>query len=156
MIYDFNKDMLVDGNKNEVNIKIKKILNGSNNNEISFSGRDESYPNSFLSLKHKSTLKKKIVDEENKNKQNEIIDKESSYKRKINDAINNQEDETTIKKLKRYSLLFFITMISCSGINLYLNLYYNYMFKSILYLIKNSISIKYCNRISLYYIRELD
>ena len=155
MIYDFNKDMLVDGNKNEVNIKIKKILNGSNNNEISFSGRDEDYPNSFLSLKHKSTLKKKIVDEENKNKQNEIIDKESSYKRKINDAINNQEDETTIKKLKRYSLLFFITMISCSGINLYLNLYYNYMFKSILYLIKNSISIKYCNRISLYYIREL-
>ena len=34
MIYDFNKDMLVDGDKNDVNIKIKKILNGSKSNEI--------------------------------------------------------------------------------------------------------------------------
>ena len=154
MIYDFNKDMLVDGDKNDVNIKIKKILNGSKNNEIFFSGKDEGYPNSFLSLKHKSTLKKKIIDEEKK-KQNEMIDKESSYKRKIYDAINNQEDEAVIKKLKRYSILFFITMISCSGINLYLNLHFNYMFKDILNLIKNSISIRYCNRISLYYVREL-
>ena len=155
MIYDFNTDMLVDGDKNNVNIKIKQILNGSKNNEIFFSGKDEGYPNSFLSLKHKSTLKKKIIDEENKKKQNEMIDKESSFKRKICDAINNQEDEAIIKKLKTYTILFFITMISCSGINLYLNLHYNYMFKDILNLIKNSISIRYCNRISLYYVREL-
>ena len=156
MIYDFNKDMLVDGNKNEINIKMKKLLNNAmNNDKIFFSGKDEDYPNSFLSLKHKSALKKKNVDEQHKNNQNEIKDEESSYKRKINDAINNEEDEPAIKKLKIYSILFFIIMIVCSGLNLYLNMHYNYMFKDILNLIKNSISIKYCNRISLYFVREL-
>ena len=153
MIYDFNKDMLVDGNKNYVCIKIKKILNSSNYNDIFYSGRDGSYP--FPKLKHKSTLQKKVEDEENKNIQNEIIDQENSYKRKINEAINNEEDETTIKILKKYSILFFIIMIVCCVLNLFINLHYNYMFKDILYLIKNSISIRYCSKISVYFIREL-
>ena len=153
MIYDFNKDMLVDGNKNYVCIKIKKILNSSNSNDIFYSGRDGSYP--FPKLKHKSTLQKKVEDEENKNIQNEIIDQENSYKRKIYEAINNEEDETTIKILKKYSILFFIIMIVCCVLNLFVNLHYNYMFKDILYLIKNSISIRYCSKINVYFIREL-
>ena len=153
MIYDFNKDMLVDGNKNYVCIKIKKILNSSNYNDIFYSGRDGSYP--FPKLKHKSTLQKKVEDEENKNIQNEIIDQENSYKRKIDEAINNEEDETTIKILKKYSILFFIIMIVCCVLNLFINLHYNYMFKDILYLIKNSISIRYCSKINVYFIREL-
>ena len=153
MIYDFNKDMLVDGNKNYVCIKIKKILNSSNYYDIFYSGRDGSYP--FPKLKHKSTLQKKVEDEENKNIQNEIIDQENSYKRKIDEAINNEEDETTIKILKKYSILFFIIMIVCCVLNLFINLHYNYMFKDILYLIKNSISIRYCSKINVYFIREL-
>ena len=153
MIYDFNKDMLVDGNKNYVCIKIKKILNSSNSNDIFYSGRDGSYP--FPKLKHKSTLQKKVEDEENKNIQNEILDQENSYKRKIYEAINNEEDETTIKILKKYSILFFIIMIVCCVLNLFVNLHYNYMFKDILYLIKNSISIRYCSKINVYFIREL-
>jgi hypothetical protein len=133
---------------------MKKLLSSAiNNDKILYSGRDESYP--FLSIKHKSTLKKKIVDEEQKNNQNEIIDEERAYKRKINDAINKEEDEIIIKKLKILSLLFFVTMIVCSVLNLSLNLNYNNMVKDILILIKNSVSMRYCNRISLYYVREL-
>ena len=157
MIYDFNKEMLVDGNKNEINIKIKKILNSSiNNDKIFYAGGDEGYP--FLKLKNKTTLKKKIENEENKNNhnnKNEIIYEENSYKRKINDAINNEEDEPIIKKLKTYSVLFFVIMIVCSVLNLFLNLHYNDMFKDILHLVKNSISMRYCHKISLYFVREL-
>ena len=158
MIYDFNKEMLVEGNKNEVNIKIKKILNSSlNNDKVFYAGGDEGYP--FLKLKHKTTQKKKIEDEEHKNNQNnnqnEIIDKESSYKRKIKEAINNEEDEPIMKKLKILTVLFFAIMLACSTLNLFLNLYYNGIFKDILHLIKNSISLRYCNIISLYYVREL-
>ena len=138
MIYDFNKDMLVDGDKNDVNIKIKKILNGSKSNEIFSSGNGESYP--FLKIKHKSTLKKKVEDEEQKNSQNEIIDQENAYKRKINEAINNEEDEATIKTLNKYSLLFFIIMIVTCVINLFVNLNYNlrlhFLFFSYRFIIK--------------------
>ena len=154
MIFDFNKEMIVDGNKNEINIKMKKLLNSAmNNDKIFYSEKDEGY--SFLSIKHKSTFKKKSVEEEQKNSQNDIIDEERSYKRKINDAINNEEDEIIIKKLKRLTIIFFGTMIICTLLNLYLNLKYNFMFKDIVDLIKNSISLRYCNRISLYYVREL-
>ena len=34
MIYDFNKDMIVEGNKNEINIKVENIINNSKNIDI--------------------------------------------------------------------------------------------------------------------------
>ena len=74
MIYDFNKDMLIEGNKNEINFKIENIIiNSKKQNEIINIGKDEKYP--FISLKsnkdEKNNKNKKI--EENNNNISEIF-----------------------------------------------------------------------------------
>ncbi len=57
MIYDFNKEMIIEGNKNEIASKIDNIINNSKKgNEIN-SGKDENYP--FFSFKNKKDEKKK-------------------------------------------------------------------------------------------------
>ena len=154
MIYDFNKDIIVDGSKDEVSIKIKNLLyNSENLDRMSFSENNGNYP--YISLKHKLKKNKKEDDDKNKNSQNEIMDTKNSHKRKINDAINNEENETIIIKLRAYLIIFFIVMLLFSGLILFINLHYNNIFIDILNLIKTIISIKYCNKISLYYVREL-
>jgi len=161
MIFDFNKDMIVEGDKNEIIFKIDSIINSSKNkNNIINIGKDERYP--FISYKNtkeeKKNKNKNKVEEQNKllnNNINSVINEEKSFERKINDSINDKKEEEEIKILKRYSYISFIVLILFAGLILYLNIYY---FKEIIYIlqiIKNIVNIKYTNSFGLYYIREL-
>ena len=159
MIFDFNKDMIVEGDKNEIVFKIDNIINSSKNkNNIINIGKDERYP--FISFKNTKEEKKKKnkVDEKNKllnNSINSIINEEKSFERKINDSICDKKEEEAIKILKRYSFISFAVLILFAGLILYLNIFYFREIRNILQIIKNIITIKYTNSFGLYYIREL-
>ena len=161
MIFDFNKDMIVDGDKNEIVFKIDNIINSSKNkNNIINIGKDERYP--FISFKNtkedKKNKNKNKVEEKNKilnNNINSIINEEKSFERKINDSINDKKEEEAIKILKTYSFISFTILIIFAGLILYLNIYYFREIRNILKIIKNIINIRYTNSFGLYYVREL-
>ena len=161
MIFDFNKDMIVEGDKNEIIFKIDSIINSSKNkNNIINIGKDERYP--FISYKNtkeeKKNKNKNKVEDKNKllnNNINSIINEEKSFERKINDSINDKKEEEAIKILKTYSLISFVVLIIFAGLILYLNIYYFREIRNILQIIKNIINISYTNSFGLYYVREL-
>ena len=74
---------------------------------------------------------------------------------KIVEAINKSNVYETIDNLNKYSAILILILIICAGIFLYYenNLYSKYL--TILSLFKNIIQINYCNKIGLYFIREL-
>ena len=161
MIYDFNKDMVIEGSKNEINYKIENIIiNSKKQNEIINIGKDEKYP--FISLKsnkdEKNNKNKKIEENNNnivstinENKINEV----NILSRKINDAINNEGNEDGVKLLHIYSIISFTIMIILALLILITNFYFYNRIKEIIKIIKDIISIKYCNTFSIYCLREI-
>ena len=84
MIFDFNKDMIVEGNKNEINLKIENIINNAKKKDIIINvGKDEKYPlislqNNKIEKKNKKINNNKIVNEiTNK------INEEKSFAKKL-------------------------------------------------------------------------
>ena len=158
MIFDFNKDMIVEGNKKEIILKMENIIHSFKNKEnVITIGKDERYPYiSLKSIKEDKKSKKKIEETELLNKdQNSIINEQKSYERKINDIISDKKDEKPIKGLKYYSALSFFILILIAILSLYIGLDYFKKISQILGIIKNITLIKYCNAIGIYYIREL-
>jgi hypothetical protein len=158
MIFDFNKDMIVEGNKKEIILKMENIIHSFKNKEnVITIGKDERYPYiSLKSIKEDKKSKKKIEETELLNKdQNSIINEQKSYERKINDIISDKKEEKPIKELKYYSALSFLILILIAGLSLFTSLNYFKKISQILGIIKNITLIKYCNAIGIYYIREL-
>ena len=159
MIYDFNKDMLIEGNKNEINFKIENIIiNSKKQNEIINIGKDEKYP--FISFKvnknEKNNKNKKIENNNiistiNQNKINE----ENILSRKINDAINNERNEDEVNLLCIYALISFIIMIIFGLLFIIICFRFYNRIKEIIKIVKNIVDIKYCNTFSIYCLREL-
>jgi len=158
MIYDFNKDMLVEGNKKEIVLKMENIIHSfKNNDNLIHIGKDERYPFiSFKTTKEDKKIKKKIKETELLNKgQNTIINEQKSYEKKINEIISDKKEEKPLKNLKIFSALSFVILILFGGIILYINLNFFKKIIQILEILKNITLIKYCNSIGIYYTREL-
>ena len=155
MIFDFNKDMIVEGNKNEINFKIENIINNAKKKDIIINvGKDEKYPlislqNNKIEKKNKKINNNKIVNEiTNK------INEEKSFAKKISDAINNRKEEKPIKKLKLYTLIFSFIIIILAIIILMINYYFYNQIKELSLIFKSIIFYKYSQTFSTYCVRE--
>ena len=156
MIFDFNKEMIIEGNKDEIAIKIDNIINNSKKeNEINL-GKDENYP--YFSFKNNKDEKKNkklktnnIINNTNQNQ----ISEERLLSRKINEAINVKSDDEGVKLLLTHSIISSIVMIILALLYLFFNLYFYKRINQVVNLIKNTIRIKYCNIFSKYFVREL-
>ena len=159
MIYDFNKDMFVEGNKNEIISKVEYILNNSKKqNNIVIIGKDEKYP--FISFKNNKEMKKSLNEKlENETKiddnQKNINNEEKILARKINDAISNKKDEYELKLFKTNTIISFSIIFICLIIIFIINSSFYKQLKDILSVLQNIIYIKYCKTYSTYLIREL-
>ena len=62
MIFDFNKDMIIEGNKKEIILKMENIIHSFKNKENAINiGKDERYPIiSFKTIKEDKKDKKKL------------------------------------------------------------------------------------------------
>ena len=149
LIFDFYKEIFIEGDQNEKISKVEVILSNIKNNFSSIN--KEQYP--YIILQN-NKMKKKIEKKENKKQKDIIINEEKLLKKKIILSLNNKEDDNSIKKMKLYSLIYFIIMIIllCICIYYYLNSYSK--IKGLLKLVKNAIYIKYCDRLSVFYIGE--
>ena len=159
LIYDFNKDMFVEGNKNDISIKIENILNNiKKQNDIINIGKDENYP--CVSINNSKDVKKNLNKKIEKNKkiedinQNNEKNEEKKLSIKINKAINNKHEKEIYSFKIFMTISFFIMLILAIIIFiLYLNLFHR--LAKILELLKNIVNISYCLDFSLYFVREL-
>ena len=162
MIYNFNTDSIIE-EKNTNNIsEIENIYIQFKNGNIINIGKDENYP--FISLKNNKNQSKNNMNKVNEDEGNKIyniiqkenINKEEKlHEEKIKDIINSDKDENSIKYLKIISLISFIIMIICGFINTYCSLTFYSIIKELFNLIHISANIRYCEGISIYYVREL-
>ena len=119
-------------------------------------GRDEDYP--YIKIKTQNKEKKEENEKTDINKNKEvfkIMDKDKILKRKIIEAINNYKDESPVKKLKILALITFIIMLAYGLLNFFFNTSYFTTFQELITLIQSSLGLKYCNLLSIFYIREL-
>ena len=154
MKYDFNKEAIIEEkNKNKNISKIESVLMNLNKNVNNIG-----YP--FITLINNKKLNKKENGKKDKDIKNyqEKKDVKNEYtilEKKINNIINNQKDEDSIKKLKKTSLISFIIILALGFANTYCSLNFFLTSKKIFNLVFISSYLRYCEGISIYYVREL-
>ena len=116
MIYDFYKNMIVEGNKNEIVSKVEAIMTNTKNMELINFEKDErfSFIKSFRNKNKKNTKEiKDIKNIENvRNNKTNNINEEKLFKKKIHEALNKHKDEVPIIKLKIFIfILYFISIL---------------------------------------------
>ena len=96
-----------------------------------------------------------LKNEINNNLKKEKITDDKVFGNKIMEAINKEYDDKNIMNMHKFSLIIVLIIIICSILFLYfeINSYSNFI--TILSILKKIISIKYCNKIGVYFIREL-
>ena len=152
LIYDFDKDSIVEHKDNNNISKIEKIIKDLSKNVYTDFGKDENYPIIHLKTKLINNEKKdKFIqkEKENFNKEEKIIEE------KLKTEINNNKDEISIKNLKLLLLISYIFMLVCGIVNIYLYLNFYSTFKKIFNMIHTTANIKYWENISIYYVREI-
>ena len=151
LIYDFNKDMIIDA-ENEKTSKIENIIRNTKQRLSVELKSTDNYPN--IIINNIKDDKKGAISSKDNLKQ-EPLSEEKSVENKIIEAINKENDEDDIIRIYKYSFIGVLILLICASLYLYfeINLYLEY--RVIMNIIRDILSVKYCNKISLYYIREL-
>ena len=159
MIFDFYRDMIIEGNKKEICSKIEHILTNEKKLGPIDLAKDERF--SFFSSFNKTRKNQKNNksannnDNYNNNINNNIMNEEKLYRKKIFEKLNHLDDEPPIKKLKISILISFVILISYGIICLILDLLYLSYLNNTLNIIKHTSFIRYYTQFSVYYLREL-
>ena len=153
MIFDFYKEIFVEGNKNEKVSKIEHLLKTGKNDYNSIISKDIKYP--FIMIpKSKAEKNKDLSEDKIIEKRDKILNEQKILEKRITEAINKKHDEEPIKKIKIFSFLYFVIMLVLCGVFFFciLNFYSN--LKQLLNLVKNIVKIKYCDRMTAFYVGE--
>ena len=158
LVYDFNKEMFIEGNKKDISIKVESIIiNYKKQTSFIDIGKDEKYP--FIHLNNNKDIIKNINKNSKKDKidiaHNNKINEEKSLIRRFKDAISSKKDEKELTTFKIYMIISFFIMLVLAIIIFILNLYFFNKFRDILSLLKYIINIKHCQAFSIYCVREL-
>ena len=160
-VFDFYKEQVVNGNKNDVISKVECITNKIG----SYGPLDIEKDDRFFALWSINEKKKKNKDRDGikgneiiKNKFDENIkkiDEEKLFEKKISQALKKQKNELPILRLK-ILLTFAYILINIYGI---IFIYYDSHFLNLMSMnidiVKKIIFVKYNSYLSVYYIREL-
>ena len=157
LIFDFYKEIFVEKKEFEKISKVDNIIMNMKKNKLFSFGDDEKYPN-FVFENHNimknDEFEKKINEKKKEESKIRIINEEKILEKKIKYSINSEKDETPIVRIKLHSIIFVIILMILMII--YFTYYkgnYSKILK-ILELIKNIVKIKYCNRMSVFYVGE--
>ena len=168
MVYDFYKDMIVEGNKNDIVSKVEFVMSNAKNQVPTYLEKDGGF--SFMSLLHQKLKSKKSEKDNSKNQTSDIndsfknnnndqskkiINEEKLFEKKISDALKKQKDEPPIKRLKIFASFFYIIMAVYGILSIYLDTIFLDKINKNVDIVKKTISVKYCSYISFYYFREL-
>ena len=153
--YNYHREMIEEklhSNLSQVENIIYNLKRGTNV-EI---GKDEDYPNVTIKTQNKEIKEETEKTELKKNKEIfKIMDKDKILRKKIIGVINNYEDEVPVQRLKLLSFISFFVIFGFGLFNYYINTKYFHTFQELISLLQSSLGLKYCNIVSIFYIREL-
>ena len=170
MIYDFNKDIIIEDTKTKNVSKIDTIMADTKNQESIEMEKEErfSYFYTQNNNKNKKYKKNKIEDKDKKAKNEDKnanikrksikinkLDEEKLIEKKIYESLNKHKSEPSIIKLKLISYFATFLIILYGIITIYLDSYYLNNLKINLNKLKYYMFLSYYSPISVYYIREL-
>ena len=153
MVFDFYKEIFIEGNKNEKVSKIEHLLKIGKSDYNSIVSKDKKYP--FVMMpKNKAEKSKDVSEDKIVEKRDKILNEQKLLEKRITEAINKRQDEEPIKKLKIFSFLYFIIMIVLCGLCFFFILTFYSNLKQLLSLVRNIVKIKYCDRLTAFYVGE--
>ena len=152
MVFDFYKGILIEDTNKNIS-KIDEILRDDQKDIITIISKDINYPTISFPKSHEEKQKKKSI----QNIENKIEIKPNDTKildKRIFKMINNQKEESHIKLLKLLNFICFIIMLILFGSCYYYFLSSYSKLKQLIKLVKNIVEIKYCNRMSVFYVGD--
>ena len=152
-IYDFNKDMVVDVNVEKIS-KIDNIVKNTKQRLSVELKSLEDFSNIYSNYNEDKKRQSSSKNIHNSIKK-EIITDDKIIENKIVEAINKEQDEDSISIIYKFSFVALFILIICSLIYLYFEINSYLDSKTLLNIIKDIISINYCNKFGLYFVREL-
>ena len=153
MIFDFYKEIFIEGNKNEKVSKIEHLLKIGKNDYNSIISKDRKYP--FVVMpKTKAEKNKELSEDKIVEKRDKILNEQKLLEKKIVEAISKKQDEEPIKKLKIFSFFYFVIMLVLCGLFFFFILDFYSTLKQLLDLVRNIVKVKYCDRMSAFYVGE--
>ena len=153
--YNYHKEMIEEKFHNNLST-IDNIICDLKQGKGAEIAREQDYPNITIKNQNKEMKEENEKTEVKKNTDIfKIMDKDKILRRKIIGAINNYKDEAPVQKLKILSLISFFIMLGFGIFNYYINTNYFHTFQDLITLLQSSLGLKYCNIVSIFYIREL-
>ena len=151
-IYDFNKDMIVESTTDKIPKieNIFKIAISNSETPITIKNHIIVFNNNKEEKKRMSSKRSGITEVKM-----EKLSDQKKIENKIKEAINKEEDEEKIVIIHKWSLILLFFLLVCSSLFLYFEISSYKDYNIFLGIIKNIISINYCNKMGLYFIREL-
>ena len=151
LIFDYFKEIFVEENKEnnvskmETRLSELKNINNSNTEE---NLKEKKEPIKVDLRNSKKKIQENFIDKDN------LINEEKLLEKNIILELNKQKDELPIKYLKFFSFIYYIIMIILLLICIFFYLESYSKLKQLLILIKNIVKIKYCDRMSVFYVGE--
>ena len=159
ILYDFNKEMFIEKIDNEKISQVENVINTSKSTQNFYT---HEYTTHNRSSKEKKNNKNNEKNDNKPNKQDNIkqsyiikYQKEKEFEKEIKDALSQKDEQKTITN-------FYLILILCAFLFLALNIYsmifviFVYLkLKDNIYLIIDSINLKYFNNYDIYLLREI-
>ena len=153
-IYDFNKDMVVESTTEKIS-QIESLLKAKSRLSVDIKFNNE-YPNIFINnIVEEKKRENLLMNKKENNEKKDKITNEKIMENKIMEAINKEQDQESIISVHKNSLSLIFILIITACVFLYYELTLCSESMEILSLIKSILSINYCNKFGLYFIREL-
>ena len=144
-----SNENIIDEKISQIDVNIKNIMDEKKPIIIN----DECYP-AVLIANNKAEKNSKEKQENKITKKDTLINEEKMLEKKIYIYLNKKKDEPQIIKLKIYSFVYLIIMtLLFFGCFFYFHSSYSKL-KGLLNLVKNTVKIKYCDRMSVFYVGE--
>ena len=157
LVFDFYKEIFVEKKDFERISKVDTVIMNIKKNKLSSFGDDDKYPH-FVFENHNimknDESEKKINEKKKEERKRQTINEEKTLEKKIKYSISSEKDEVPIARIKLYSIIFLLILM------VLMIIYYTYYIlnyskiQKILALIKNVVKLKYCNRMSVFYVGE--
>ena len=169
MEFDFDKEMIVENEKFEKKSEVENILTNYKSKIFNQLDKDAKFPS--IDLKNYQIRKRgegrseKVINgnaikEVKSNKKDRkkyvvVLDKENELLKYIKDALNRNNNEQTIVQFSIIAFICFLIILVAISMCLYFILKSLQQSKKSIFLLKNSVNMRYYYSIGVYYIREL-
>ena len=156
VIYDYNKEVLIEGKKDDKKSQVEYIIDSFKSNKYVYMSEDDNYPKIYNL--YSSQEKNKSLNVLNENKEQNLNmfekEKEKDYEKVIKDALSRKDEQNVITQF--YGALFLCTLLFfiLNVLEIFFLTQTYTKIKENMKLVINSANLNYYNNFDIYFLRE--